>query len=72
MHEFQARQAGFQRLYQGWAAGCQIVGVQPGTGFQPGQEIFKNADDFTGWLERLVHVHDGIHKSSSACNSRRS
>ena len=72
MQEFQTRQTGFQRLCQGWAAGCQILGIQPGTGFQIGQELFENADDFAGRLERVFHRHDVIHKSSSACRSRRS
>ena len=66
-----ARQA-FSGSARARAAGRQILGVQPGTSFQLRQELFENADDFAGWLERLFDGHDGIHKSSSACSSRRS
>ena len=54
MQEFQARQAGFERLCEVRATSRQILGVQPGTRFQFRQELFENADDFAGWLERLV------------------
>ncbi len=72
MQEFQARQTRFQRLCKLGAAARQIGRAQPGTRFQLGQELFENADNFTGRLQGLLGVHGGSHTKSSACSSRRS